>query len=187
VFESFRRSLEELMSRATPPEERRAIVSRMRDTLVQARVGLGEMRDGLAKSRARLAAEERELETVLRRKQLAEGIGDTETVAVAARYEAIHRERADVARRKVEAQEAELALAEREVGTMTAELKAAVSGASIGSSASPSAGVGDGAGLDSADERLSGESDSLGRERARAERTADADRKLEELKRRMGL
>jgi hypothetical protein len=188
IFESFRRSLEDLMSRATPPEERRAIVARMRDTLVQAKVGLEEMREGLAKSRARLAAEERELETVLRRKQLAEGIGDKETVDVAARYEAIHRERADVARRKLEAQEAELALAERDVNTMTAELKAAVSGAPLGAGAAAAAQAVEDPGAHSAPdgEALSGEIDALGRARARAERDADADRKLEELKRRMG-
>lgn len=179
------------MSRATPPEERRVIVARMKDTLVQARVGLDDLRTALAKSRARLAAEERELETVMRRKQLAEGIGDRETVDVAARYEAVHRERVDVSRRKVEAQEAELAMAERDVAEMTAELKAAVSGASLGGTPRGPANAGDELGETSAaggaeGEALASEIDSLGRARVRAERDADADRKLEELKRRMG-
>jgi hypothetical protein len=47
VFDGFRRSFDELLSRATKPEERRLVASRMRDTLVQAKVGLGEMRDAL--------------------------------------------------------------------------------------------------------------------------------------------
>ena len=179
------------MNRATPPEDRRALVSRMRDTLVQAKVGLEDLRDGLAKAKARLAAEERELETVLRRKQLAEGIGDRETVDVATKYEAMHRERADVSRRKVEAQEAELAIAERDVAEMTAELKTAMSGGSLGGSQRPAAEGDDAAaagttGVGTEGEGLASEIDSLGRARVRAERDADADRKLEELKRRMG-
>ena len=76
VFEGFRRSFDELLSRATRPEERRAIASRMKDTLVQARLGLDDLRGGLAKTRQRLANEEQELATVRRRKQLAEGIND---------------------------------------------------------------------------------------------------------------
>src|SRR5471030_3124194 len=76
VFDGFRRSFDELLSRATRPEERRIVASRMRDTLVQAKMGLGDLRDGLEKTRQRLVVEEKELETVRRRKQLAEGIGD---------------------------------------------------------------------------------------------------------------
>jgi hypothetical protein len=115
AFEGFRRSFDELLSRATRPEERRAIASRMKDTLVQARLGLDDLRDGLAKARQRLANEERELETVRRRKQLAEGIKDRETTELAAKYEQMHAERSEVLRKKVAAQEAEVALAEREV------------------------------------------------------------------------
>ena len=47
VFDSFRRSFDDLLARATKPEDRRLVASRMKDTLVQARMGLDEMRDGL--------------------------------------------------------------------------------------------------------------------------------------------
>src|SRR5206468_7537611 len=87
VFESLRKSLDDLLSRATPPEERRQIVSRMRDTLVQAKVGLQDLRDALEKSKRRLETERRELDTVQRRKRLADQIGDAETVRVAGQYE----------------------------------------------------------------------------------------------------
>lgn len=184
VFDSFRNSFDELLARATKPEERRTVAARMKDTLVQARMGLGDMRDGLEKARRSLALEEKELETVRRRKQLAEGISDAETVGIAAKYEEMHVERVSVLRRKVEAQEAELALAEREVGQMTAELKAVVSGADPRAAAPPT--------LDAADDptqassQLRDEIDALSRARARAEAEADADRRLEELKRKMG-
>ena len=185
VFEGFRRSFEELLDRATRPEERRVVASRMKETLVQARMGLEDLRAGLDKARQRLAAEERELETVRRRKQLAEGIADHETVGIATKYEEMHSQRVEVVRAKVNAQEAELALAERDVGEMSAQLKAVLSGADPRGAAGaidpamdteePSDGA-----------SLHDEINSLGRARAAADREADAAKRLEELKRRMG-
>src|SRR5690242_12192258 len=128
VFESLRKSLDDLLSRSTPPEERRQIVSRMRDTLVQAKMGLQDLRDGLAQSKRRLDQERRELDTVLRRKRLAEQINDAETVRLATQYEQMHAERVAVLERKLEAQESELALAERDVTQMMTELRQAASG-----------------------------------------------------------
>ena len=183
VFNNIRQSFDELLSRASRPEDRRIAASRMKDTLVQAKVGLDDMRSGLAKSRERLAAEERELETVRRRKQLAGGIGDRETVEIAGKYEQMHAERVDVLRQKVAAQEAELALAERDVEEMAAQLKAVLTGAAPAPTSLDAPSGDDGAGGSSS---LRDEIDSLGRARARADREADAARRLDELKRRMG-
>src|SRR6185503_7833139 len=119
VFDGFRRSFDDLLSRATRPEERRVVASRMKDTLVQARLGLDDLRGGLETTRQRVATETRELETVRRRKQLAEGIDDQETVKIAATYEQMHAERLDVLQRKLSAQEGELTLAERDVAQMS--------------------------------------------------------------------
>jgi len=191
VFESLRKSLDDLLSRSTPPEERRQIVSRMRDTLVQAKVGLQDLRDGLAQSKRRLDLERRELDTVLRRKRLAEQINDAETVRLATQYEQMHAERVAVLERKLEAQESELALAERDVAQMMTELRQAASGI-------PSAGERTNAAVSAAMDEIesemgSGKSESLrdeieglSRSRTRADHEADAARKLEELKRRMG-
>lgn len=191
VFESLRKSLDDLLSRSTPPEERRQIVSRMRDTLVQAKMGLQDLRDGLAQSKRRLDQERRELDTVLRRKRLAEQINDAETVRLATQYEQMHAERVAVLERKLEAQESELALAERDVAQMMTELRQAASGI-------PSAGERSNAAVNAAmdeiesemgsskSESLRDEIDGLSRARTRADHEADAARKLEELKRRMG-
>jgi hypothetical protein len=140
----------------------------------------------LEKARQRLTAEERELETVKRRKTLAQGINDRETVDIAAKYEEMHVQRVDVARQKVAAQEAELALAERDVTEMTAQLRAVMSGADTahGPSAAIDPGIETGEQPEGAD--LRSEIDSLGRARATADREADAARRLDELKRRMG-
>jgi hypothetical protein len=183
VFEGFRRSFDDLLTRATRPEERRLVASRMRDTLVQAKAGLNDLRDALEKERFRLKTEERELETVRRRKGLAEGIGDKQTVDIAAKYEQMHAGRVEILRQKISAQEAELVLAEREVGQMSAELKGVLAGTDA-RAAAPSIDSPDAVAPDAPD--LHDEIDSLGRARAREDREAEAARRLDELKRRMG-
>jgi hypothetical protein len=182
-FDNLRKSLEDLMNRATPPDDRREIARRMRETLVQAKVGLAEMRDSLERARTRLASEERELETVRRRRQLAQDINDAETVNVANKYEATHAERVELLRKKVAIQEDEVRLAEVDVDTMTADLRAAASGTGefaphVAATLTPED--------DDSDAPLASELDRLGRERARADRHQDAELRLEELKRRMG-
>jgi hypothetical protein len=184
VFDSLRHSFDELLTRAARPEERRIVASRMKDTLVQATVGLNDMRDGLVKTRERLAAEERELETIRRRKQLAEGIGDRQTVEIAGKYEQMHAERVDVLRQKVGAQEAELELAQRDVDSMSAQLKAVLGGTDPNRTSLNEPVVDDDP--PGAASSVRDEIDSLGRARARADREADAARRLDELKRRMG-
>ena len=191
MFDSFRQSLRELMDRATPPEERRAGLARMKQTLVTARMGLDDLRGGVAITRQRLQQEERELETMRRRKAAAAGISDAETQALAEKYEAHHAERAGVLARKLEAQEAELAIAERDVADMTTELRNAMAGipgapsraASIDAEAAAEADEATG---DRARGDVAAEIDALGRASARSAREADADARLAELKRRMG-
>jgi predicted nucleic acid-binding Zn-ribbon protein len=184
MFDSFRQSLRDLMDRSTPPEERRAGLARMKQTLVQARMGLDDLRAGIAATRQRLATEQSELETVRRRKGLAAGINDLETVALAEKYETLHAERTTVLTNKLSAQEAELAMVEREVAEMTAALKAAMSGADTPPPLSSERAE--------VEEALDGganvaqEIDALGRASARSAREAEADRLLAELKRRMG-
>ncbi|HKW11981.1 MAG TPA: hypothetical protein VJO33_16465 [Gemmatimonadaceae bacterium] len=192
MFENLRKSLDDLLSRATPPEERRQIVSRMRDTLVQAKMGLQDLRDALEKSRRRLELEKRELETVQRRRKLAEQVSDAETVRIATQYEQLHLERVQVLGRKLEAQESELLLAERDVEQMMTELRNAAGGISSGADRGNAAAMN--AAMDEVDsalgegktESLREEIDGLSRSRSRADHEADAARKLEELKRRMG-
>jgi hypothetical protein len=178
MFENFRRSLRDLLD--SPAAQGGASLSQMRETLVQARVGLGEMRQGVEESRLALAGKERELDTVRRRKGQAQAIADAETVRVAERYETELASRVEVLRRKLAAQEDELALAEREVGEMTAELRKAIGG---GAAPPPTAAIDP-----LADEQSAAldELASLERARGRAARDADADARLAELKRRMG-
>ena len=171
------------MARHTAPADRRAVASQMRDTLIQAKMGLSEMRDGLQKARARLEHESRELETVVRRRQMALDINDAETVAIADKFVATHGERVELLRRQVAIQEDEVRMAEADVDAMTRDLKAAMSGTgdfapNVSAASSPD--------LDFTGAGVASEIDALSRARARAEHQANAEAELEELKRRMG-
>jgi hypothetical protein len=190
MFDDVRQAFRDLL-RGTPPsgDARRSIVAQMRETLVQARMGLDELRKGVEETRARLTRERAELDTVRRRKQLAESIKDAETVTIAERYEKQHAERAAILERKLETQEAELAMVEREVGEMNAEFKLAAAGGTPGVSAGGATGTAsNGAGDDGLSDNagLRDEIDGLARARRRAEAESSADEKLAELKRRMG-
>lgn len=188
MFDKLRQSLENLVNGAASasPEERRAAVSRMKETLVQARLGIEDLRGGVAETKRRLDAERAELETVRRRKGLAASIDDSETVAVAERYERHHAERVEVLEKKLAAQEGEVMIGEREVEEMTRELRAAVD-ARVGPASAPGGAAAavereldvDGSGVRE-------ELDSLARSRRRAERDASAEERLAALKRRMG-
>jgi hypothetical protein len=195
MFDDVREAFRDLLRR-TPPsgDARRSVVAQMRETLVQARMGLDDLRKGVVETRARLTREQSELDTVRRRKQLAASINDAETVAIADRYEKRHAERAALLERKLETQEAELAMVEREVSEMNTEFKLAAAGATPGVSAgtgrsgeSPAGAAA--AGVDDVlDDQagLNAEIDGLARARRRADAESAADEKLAALKRRMG-
>lgn len=199
MFENLRQSLDDLLARATKPEDRRAVITQMKDALVHARVAVDDMRRGVRETQLRLDAERRELDTVVRRKGLAAGINDAETVAIAERYERQHGERVRVLEAKLEAQQAELALAEREVEQMGTELRGAIAGVPgapgtpAGHEAAAAREVDDllhesGAGRDplAPDANLESEISAAARAGRRARQEQEADARLAELKRRMG-
>ena len=185
MFEQLRASLRNLLDNASPAD-RRAALTDLKQALVHARMGVDDLRTGVAKARERTTAAQEELETIRRRKRLAEQIGDAETVAVADRFEKLQAERVDVLTRKQDAQERELALAEHEVAEMSADFRRAVAG--VGSGGPVGGGDPERAAAAEVDALL-GDDDASDRERraaARAQRDADADARLAELKRRMG-
>jgi hypothetical protein len=175
MFEELKQRLRDAMSRASTPGEGRAALSLMREALVSARVAVRELHEGTDETRRRRGAEREALETVRRRLRLAGEIGDAETVRVATEYERRHIERVGVLERKLEAQEAELSLAEREIEEMTRQFKAAAAGVPPpGEARAVPDAPGDGADAE------------LRRSIDRSAREAEAQRMLDELKRRMG-
>jgi hypothetical protein len=177
MFERLKETLRDALSRASSPQGRAAL-AQMRDALVQAKVGLQDLRDGMDRTRARLAAERAELDTVRRRGKLAADIDDRETVRIAEQYERKHADRVSVLEKKLAAQQEELALAEHEIDEMTAQLRAAHVGA-VPPDVPP---------VTPPDplEEGKAETDALRRDMDRAAREATAQRQLDELKRRMG-
>jgi hypothetical protein len=191
MFEQLRASFRDMLDAARSPDDRRAVLADMKNSVVRARLGIDDLRQGVEAARRRLAEGQGELETIRRRRAMAAEIGDQETVGVADRFEALQAERVRVLEQKVAAQEAELALVEREVAEMTTDLRRAMDGVPL---------RGPGASARAAESRaaaevddlldphagLRGEIDALGRQQTRATRDADADERLAALKRRLG-
>lgn len=183
MFDSLKAAIHDLLHGNVAPGDRRAAIAEMKRALVSAKLGVDDVREGVEVTRRKLASEREQLATVQRRKALAEGIADAETVALATKYEQQHAERIAVLERKLDAQEAEASLAERELGEMMTQLKSASAG--VGSGAPPP-GPGD-ADLGLPDDgALRSELDGLARLRARSDAEAAAEERLAELKRRMG-
>lgn len=186
MFEQLRNSLNELLDRATKPEDRRLILARMKGTLIQAQLGVDDLRSALQQTQRKLDTERRELETVRRRRELAVGIQDQETVSVAERFERQHQEKVTLLEEKFAVQSREVEMAERELAAMKAEFRSAMAvGPAMPGGATPDP-LEDPLADDTEPRRVREEIDALARERARAERDAEAARRLEELKRKMG-
>ena len=94
----------------------------MREAVIEAGAAVQEMREGLVRTERELAAERQRQADAERRGRLAAEIQDGETVDVAERFVAKHRERVGVLERKLAAQRDELALAERDRAEMQADL-----------------------------------------------------------------
>jgi hypothetical protein len=176
MLDDIRRSFREAMSRLSRPEDRDALLL-MREGLVEARISLRQMTEGLVETRARLAREQAEQATATRRGEMAAGIGDQETARIATEYAERHASRIGVLQRKLAAQEEELALAEAEVAEMTRAFRSATAGIPGSPAVTPEEirGFDGGSGADS-----------LKRDIDRTAREAEAERRLAELKRKMG-
>src|SRR5438034_384449 len=94
----------------------------MREAVVEAKLAVGETREAVARTERDLTRERQRLADAERRGRLASEIQDRETVEVAQRFAAKHRERAGVLAKKLAALQGELALYERELGDMQAQL-----------------------------------------------------------------
>ena len=129
MFERLRDALRAALDAATPPGNLRDLARQMREAVVDAKVAVAEIRGAVTRTDAELAAERQRLADAERRGRLAAEIQDQETVQVAERFAAKHRERAGVLERKLAAQREELALAERELTEMQGQLKTADRGA----------------------------------------------------------
>ena len=189
MFENMRQAWRDAMSRASSPGEGRAVLAMMRQALVEAKVGVSQVRDALDGTRAQLAREQKELETAERRGRMAAEIRDDETVRIAERYATKHRGRVAMLERKLEAQTSELALAEQELAEMTEQFHAMAAGGGVRGVGAVPGGAPSATSdplAESTDASLDADLAGLRRAAEQTAREADAERRLEELKRRMG-
>jgi hypothetical protein len=184
MFESLKQTLEDLLGGRIAPASRRAVIHEMKAALVQAKMGIEDLQESVDITRRKLETEREGLTTATRRRTLAEGIADVETAQLAAKYEAQHSERLAVLERKLEAQEAECAIAERDYDEMLKQLKQASAGVGDGLSAKNRPLTDADLGLRD-DAPLNAELDGLSRTRQRVERDAQADAALDALKKKM--
>ena len=187
MFKRLRDALERALEAATPPADLGEIASQMREAVVEQKAGVRGMQEDLGKVEMLLKLQVTELATAERRRELAAGIGDTETVEVADKYAVKLRERIVVLERKVAVQREELGLAERDLADMTTQLQqAALRHPDVSSGRSTDAawqGLGK-AGMDRPEVDL--ESDVLKNRMERAAREATADAMLDEMKKKLG-
>jgi hypothetical protein len=139
VFEGLRARLEQFLAERTVSSDPRARAAALQAALIEAKISLRSMRDGIAVTERELTVERKQLEDAERRGQLAAQVPDPETVAVAERFTAKHRERVGVLVRKLAVQREELALAEREIAEMTEAFRSAKLGTTTGPSGSQQA------------------------------------------------
>jgi len=152
----------------------------MREAVVDAKVAVAEVQEAIARTEREVSGERQRLADAERRGRLAGEIQDQETVAIAERFAAKHRERLGVLERKLAAQREELGLAQRELDDMQGQLKAAAAAQPSAERAWRDIEEAGGAreGTDLQDELLKSDMD-------RAAREAAAARQLEELKKKM--
>ena len=186
MFERLRDSLRAALDAATPPGDLRDLARQMREAVVEAKVAVQEIVEARRRTEREVAVERQRLADAERRGRLAGEIQDADTVEVAGRYATKHRERVAVLEQKLAAQQAEQALAERDLAEMLVQLKTAEQGRPLTQAERSteaawrdiqSAG-GARPGTDVKDELLKADLD-------RVHREAAAERQLEELKKKM--
>lgn len=113
-MEAFRQELNTL----EPEDQVANLLSAMRRELVAARAAIPEFEEALRGVRGELARERDELDRCERRGAMAQRIGDAETARVAEEFAVRHRERIVVLEQKVSAAESELAFQKHEAEEM---------------------------------------------------------------------
>ena len=187
MFEQLRDALRAALAAATQPGDVGALVRQMREAVVEAKVAVQELGEALRRAELEIGVERQRLADAERRGRLAAEIQDQETVEVAARFAAKHRERVAMLERKLQAQRDELALAQSELTEMHDQLRAAERdrpAAEAGRSTERAWRDVQAAGGERPD--ADPQYDLLKAQIDRATREAAAERKLQDLKKRVG-
>ncbi|MEO5824266.1 MAG: hypothetical protein ABIR59_00070 [Gemmatimonadales bacterium] len=110
---------------ATRPGSTREQAAMLREALLEFKVGIGQLQEGLRRTESDLERARDEVTVYTRRGIMAADIGDDETRAVAEEFLTKSRERVDLLERKVVIQRDELFLAERDYAATRERFQAA--------------------------------------------------------------
>ncbi|MEO8201550.1 MAG: hypothetical protein ABI679_13565 [Gemmatimonadota bacterium] len=185
MFEGLRSRIEQFLAQHTAPADARASIDMLHASVLDAKVSVSMMRDGLQSTERELVHEKKQLDDAERRGKLAAQVADQETVSVAERYAIKHGERVAILERKLVVQRDELVLAEREVNEMTSQLRSARQGLGTGA-ASAGAAWRDLESAGGVRPETDLQDDLLKSNLDRARREAAADAQLAHLKRKLG-
>ena len=116
------------VDRREPEDHVAELLSAMRREMVEARASLPPLDQELERVRRELERERAALSDCLRRRDLADRIGDAETVRVAEEFAGRHRRRVEVLEEKVRAAQAERDLRAEEIERMLREYRKADAG-----------------------------------------------------------
>ncbi|MDP2959222.1 MAG: hypothetical protein Q8N53_22560 [Longimicrobiales bacterium] len=125
---AFREAIENFnkeLARDQVPEAVDRLLAGMRSEVVDAKVGVRELEEQLARATAEAERAKTEALTARRRGKMASDIGDTETADVAGQYAAKHEERQRVLEQKAAAMRDELVIRTREIEEMLVKVKEA--------------------------------------------------------------
>jgi phage shock protein A len=121
TWESFRTELE----RRGPEDQVAELLSAMRREMVEARAALPVLEEAARRAGTELAAERRQLEDCVRRKGMAERIGDAETARLAEEFAEKHRARVALLEDKARVARREQEMRAHEAGEMVRRYKEA--------------------------------------------------------------
>lgn len=123
MLEGLRARLEKLLADHTAPGDPKARAAQLHAALLEMKVALATLRDALTATERALDSERRQLADAERRGRLAAQVPDPDTVQVAEQFTARHRERTAILEKKLQLQQEELALADRDMEQLTAEYR----------------------------------------------------------------
>jgi hypothetical protein len=129
VLDGLKARLDQMLREGTRSDPQ-GYAARLREAILEMRVGVDTLRRALTATEQEIAAERKMQADAERRGKLAAMVPDPETVQLAERYAARHQERVAVLERKLAVQRDELAMAERELAEMTSQAKQATAGQS---------------------------------------------------------
>jgi phage shock protein A len=123
VFEDLRARIEQFLAQHTPPADPREHARLLERSIIDMKVAVATLRDGVADTTRDLERERRQLADAGRRGRLAREIDDQDTASIADDFVARHTQRVTLLERKLSVQHDELMLAEQELDQLTGKLR----------------------------------------------------------------